>query len=160
VQTIDPPDATTSVPSRLAPLVLSFRECREVLARVGWGVLGTVGDGQPYGVPVGYALGADCLYVASGPGRKRTNLERAPRVCLTVCDVAGYDHWRSVVVEGEALPIEGLAERAAAVAAFVAQRGPRARPADVTRLMSARLLRLSLAHMSGRGRGDAVDPVA
>lgn len=155
MQTIEPPVAPTPAPSRLAPLVLSFRECREVLARVGWGVLGTVDDGQPYGVPVGYALGADCLYVASGPGRKRANLEREPRACLTVCDVAGYDHWRSVVVEGEALPVEGLAERAAAVAAFVAQRGPRARPADVTRLMSARLLRLPLAHMSGRGRGDA-----
>ena len=154
MQTIDAPDAPTTAPSRLAPLVLSFRECRQVLARVGWGVLGTVGDGQPYGVPVGFALGADCVYVASGPGRKRTNLERDPRVCLTVCDVAGYDSWRSVVVEGEALPVEGLAERAAAGAAFVAQRGPRARPADVTRLMSARLLRLSLAHMSGRGRGE------
>ncbi len=156
-QTLDPPAAAPAAapaPSRLAPLVLTYRDCREVLSRVGWGVLATVGDGQPYGVPVGYALGSDCVYLASGPGRKRANLEREPRVCLTVCDVGSYDRWRSVVVEGEALPVEGLAERAAAVAAFVSQRAPRARPTDARRLMSARLLRIPLAHMSGRGRGD------
>lgn len=152
-----PAEDAPPAPSRLAPLVLSFRECREVLARMGWGVLATVGDDRPYGVPVGYALGTDCVYVASGPGRKRTNLERNPHVCLTVCHVASYDVWRSVVVEGELVPVEGLADRAAAVAAFVAQRAPRARPADVTRLMSARLLRLPLAHLSGRGRGDVPD---
>jgi nitroimidazol reductase NimA-like FMN-containing flavoprotein (pyridoxamine 5'-phosphate oxidase superfamily) len=153
-QTLDPP-AAEPAPSRLAPLVLSYRDCREVLARIGWGVLATVGDGRPYGVPVGYALGSDCLYIASGPGRKRANLEREPRVCLTVCEVATYDRWRSVVVEGHATPVEGMSDRAAAVAAFVAQRAPRARATDVRRLMSARLLRIPLDHMSGRGRGDA-----
>jgi nitroimidazol reductase NimA-like FMN-containing flavoprotein (pyridoxamine 5'-phosphate oxidase superfamily) len=116
------------VAARSGPLVLSVGECRAVLARVGWGVLATVGDGQPYGVPVGYALGSDCVYLASGPGRKRENLEANPRVCLTVCDVDTYDRWRSVVVQGEATPVEGLAARAVAVAAFVAQRAPRARP--------------------------------
>lgn len=153
-QTLDPPTAEPA-PSRLAPLVLTYRECREVLGRVGWGVLATVGDGQPYGVPVGFALGSDCVYLASGPGRKRANVERESRVCLTVCEVASYDHWRSVIVEGEALSLDGMSERAAAVAAFVAQRASRARATDVRRLMSARLLRLPLDHMAGRGRDDA-----
>jgi nitroimidazol reductase NimA-like FMN-containing flavoprotein (pyridoxamine 5'-phosphate oxidase superfamily) len=147
-------DAEPASP-RPSPPVLSEEECRGVLARVGWGVLATVGDGQPYGVPVGYALGRDCVYLASGPGRKRRNLEANPRVCLTVCEVATYDRWRSVVVQGEAVPVEGVAARAAAVAAFVAQRAPRARPTDVKRLLGARLLRLPLDAMTGRGRGDA-----
>jgi nitroimidazol reductase NimA-like FMN-containing flavoprotein (pyridoxamine 5'-phosphate oxidase superfamily) len=157
MQTLDAPAAPSrpDPPSRSAPLVLSHDDCRAVLARVGWGVLGTVGDGQPYGVPVGYALGADCVYLASGPGRKRANLEREPRVCLTVCDIGTYDRWRSVVIEGEIAPVEGLAARAVAVAAFVAQRAPRARATDAARLMSARLLRLPLDRMSGRGRGEA-----
>ncbi|MGZ8414467.1 MAG: pyridoxamine 5'-phosphate oxidase family protein [Gemmatirosa sp.] len=151
--------ASASAPSRSAPLVLSHDQCRAVLARVGWGVLATVGGehpGQPYGVPVGYALGADCVYLASGPGHKRRNLEANPRVCLTVCDVGTYDRWRSVVVQGEATSVEGLAPRAAAVAAFVTQRAPRGRPrpVDVQRLMTARLLRIPLDTMSGRGRGD------
>ena len=150
------PDAPA--PARPAPLELSAEQCRAVLARVGWGVLATVGDehpGQPYGVPVGYALGDDCVYLASGPGRKRRNLEANPRVCLTVCDIGTYDRWRSVVVQGEATAVEGLVERAAAVAAFVAQRAPRGRPrpVDVQRLLTARLLRIPLAAMTGRGRG-------
>jgi nitroimidazol reductase NimA-like FMN-containing flavoprotein (pyridoxamine 5'-phosphate oxidase superfamily) len=143
-------------PPRSGPLVLTAEQCRAALAEVGWGVLGTVGDGQPYGVPVGYALGSDCVYLASGPGRKRRNLEANPRVCLTVCDIGTYDRWRSVVVQGEATPVDGLSQRAAAVAAFVAQRAPRARPGvtDVKRLLGARLLRLPLDEISGRQRGD------
>jgi nitroimidazol reductase NimA-like FMN-containing flavoprotein (pyridoxamine 5'-phosphate oxidase superfamily) len=145
-----------SASPRSGPLVLTNEERRAVLAHVGWGVLATVGDGQPYGVPVGYALASDCVYVASGPGRKRRNLEANPRVCLTVCEIATYDRWRSVVVQGETEPVEGVAERAAAVAAFVVQRAPRARPGvtDVKRLLGARLLRLPLDAMTGRGRGS------
>jgi nitroimidazol reductase NimA-like FMN-containing flavoprotein (pyridoxamine 5'-phosphate oxidase superfamily) len=155
--TIERTVTTREIPApRSGPLVLTAEQCRAALAEVGWGVLGTVGDGQPYGVPVGYALGSDCVYLASGPGRKRRNLEVNPRVCLTVCDIGTYEHWRTVVVQGAAMPVEGLSERAAAVAAFVAQRAPRARPGvtDVKRLLGARLLRLPLDEMSGRQRGD------
>jgi len=142
---------------RGGPLTLSVAECRAVLARVGWGVLATVGDDRPYGVPVGYALGSDCVYLASGPGRKRRNLEANPLVCLTVCDIETYDCWRSVVIEGEATPVVGIAAHAVAVAAFIAQRAPRARPGatDVRRLLAARLLRVPLDAMTGRGRRDA-----
>jgi nitroimidazol reductase NimA-like FMN-containing flavoprotein (pyridoxamine 5'-phosphate oxidase superfamily) len=133
------------------PFPLDEVECREVLARVGWGVLATVDDGQPYGVPVSYALGRDCVYVGSGPGRKRTQLEGDPRVCLTVCDVGSGERWRSVVVEGAAEPLEGMAARAVALAAFATQRAPQA--TDLRRLMDARIFRLPLAGMTGRGRG-------
>lgn len=149
------PSSPGNAPARPAPLVLDEAGCREVLAKAGWGVLATEAEGQPYGVPVGYALGRDCLYLVSGPGTKRRNLEANPRVCLTVVLMENYDRWRSVVVQGAATPVEGMAERGAAVAAFVAQRAPRARPGvtDVRRLLAARLLRVPLDHVSGRGRG-------
>lgn len=133
---------------------LDDQECLELLRSVGWGVLASVGDGQPYSVPVGYALGADCVYVATGPGRKRSNLDANPRVCLTVCEVCSFEQWRSVVVAGEAQEVVGMAARTAAVAAFVAQRAPRGRAtgADVKRLVTARIFALSLAGMTGRMR--------
>lgn len=134
--------------------VLHRDECLDVLRAVGWGVLAT-GDGeQPYGVPVGYALGADCVYVASGPGRKRENLERHPRACLTVCDVRSFEEWRSVVIPGEVGEVTGMAARTAAIAAFAAQRAPRGRAsgADVKRLLGARIFRIPLEGVSGRAR--------
>ena len=156
---------TTSLPTAPAadpasgPRALSRAECRALLARVGWGVLATVGDGHPYAVPVGYALGRDCIYVASGPGEKRRCLDDDPRVCLTVCEVDDFARWRSVVVRGEAVPVAGLAARTVALAAFAAQRSPRRRTdaASARRFASAYLVRLSLDGMTGRSRGHDGD---
>lgn len=137
------------------PQALTDAECRALLARVGWGVLATVGDDHPYAVPVGYALGRECIYVASGPGEKRRRLEEDGRVCLTVCEVDDFSRWRSVVVRGAAAPVEGLAARAVALAAFATQRAPRGRAdaASARRFASAYLVRLSLEGMTGRARG-------
>ena len=139
------------------PQVLDHRECRALLSRVGWGVLATTDDGQPYAVPVGYALGRDCVYVASGPGHKRRCLEQDARVCLTVCEVDDFARWRSVVVRGDAVPVEGLAARTVALAAFAAQRAPRGATSAASgakRFASAYLVRLSLDGMTGRARGQ------
>lgn len=141
--------------SRRDALVLDPAQCREVLARVGWGVLATVDDvGFPYAVPVRFALGRDCLYLASGDGEKRRNMEEDPRLCLTVTDIRGPEEWQSVVVRGLAVPMDGFAERAAAMAAFVARiaHGQRPRAADMRRLNGARFFRVSLDAMTGRGR--------
>ena len=140
------------------PVVLDEAECRAILARVGWGVIATVGDGgAPYAVPIGYALGRDCVYVASGAGQKTAFMQRDRRVCLTVSEVATFGCWRSVVVQGEAIPVEGFAARTVAMAAFAAQRAPRARAstADARRFANAYIVRIPLAGMSGRGRGEA-----
>lgn len=140
---------------RRGALVLDHAQCREVLARVGWGVLATVDEaGHPYAVPVKYALGRDCLYVASGDGEKRRNLEGDPRLCLTVADVRGPEAWASVVVRGLAVPMDGFADRASAMAAFMtrAVHGDGPRTSDVRRLSGARFFRVSLDGMTGRGR--------
>lgn len=146
--------ATAPAPASSGPRELTPAECRALLREVGWGILSTVGGGRPYGVPVGYALGAECVYVASGSGRKRANLEAHPIACLTVCDVETYASWRSVVVEAEVEEVTGALARAAAVAAFTSQRSPRAATtgADVKRLLTARIFRLSLAGVTGRTR--------
>jgi nitroimidazol reductase NimA-like FMN-containing flavoprotein (pyridoxamine 5'-phosphate oxidase superfamily) len=138
------------------PEILDRIECRSLLTRMGWGLLSTASpDGTPYAVPVSYALGRDCVYVASGPGLKRSNLEANPRACLTVCDVESGDRWRTVVIRGDAIPVEGLTEHAVAVAAFVAHRGPgrSAAPRDAMRLFGARMWWLPLSEMTGRSRG-------
>ena len=148
------PDAPTKGKRHSAPVPLDAAECRELLARVGWGVSATVGaDGHPYSVPIGYALGKDCVYLACGAGQKREFIEADPRVCLTVAEVDTFSHWRSVVVRGTAEPVEGLAAHAVAVAAFATQRAPRARAADARRFATARILRVPLDGMTGRSRG-------
>lgn len=145
---------TSTVASRGAPRELDVEGCRALLQQVGWGILATVSAGQPYAVPVGYALGADCIFVASGSGQKLANLEANPAACLTVTDVHTYDRWRSVVIPGAVTEVVGAAARAAAIAAFARQRSPRgATGADVKRLLSARIFRIPLAGMSGKARG-------
>ncbi|MBA3890537.1 MAG: pyridoxamine 5'-phosphate oxidase family protein [Gemmatimonadaceae bacterium] len=125
-----------------------------MLRTIGWGILATVSAGRPYAVPVGYALGDDCVFVASGSGQKLMNLEANPVACLTVCDVDTYDSWRSVVIQGAATEVVGPMARTPAIAAFVMQRSPRgATGADMKRLLSARIFRIPLAGMSGKERG-------
>lgn len=162
--------AGTSPDEEAGPRPLDAAACRALLARVGWGVLATVADGQPYAVPVAYALGARDLYLASGPGRKRRALDAHPRVCLTVCDVRGPADWRSVVVEGTLARVDDAAERATAIERFLAQRAAHRRPSDASapppgadapspeaaldarRLRAATVYRLPLGGASGRVR--------
>jgi nitroimidazol reductase NimA-like FMN-containing flavoprotein (pyridoxamine 5'-phosphate oxidase superfamily) len=147
---------STAPVSADGPAVLDRVECRSLLTRMGWGLLSTASeDGTPYAVPVSYALGRDCVYVASGPGLKRANLDANPRACLTVCDVESGERWRTVVIRGDAIPVEGLTEHTVAMAAFVSQRGPSRMPAvrDATRLFGARIWWLPLSAMTGRSRG-------
>lgn len=140
--------------SRGLPRELDIEGCRSLLQQVGWGILATVSSGRPYAVPVGYALGDDCVFVASGSGQKLSNLEANPLACLTVTDVHTYDSWRSVVIQGAATEVVGTMARTRAIAAFATQRSPRgATGADLKRLLSARIFRILLAGMSGKERG-------
>ena len=150
---LDRPSPPTA--SRGLPRELDLEGCRSLLQQVGWGILATVCDGRPYAVPVGYALGDDCVFVASGSGQKLMNLEAQPAACLTVCDVDTYDRWRSVVIQGSVTEVVGTMARTRAIAAFATQRSPRgAGGADLKRLLSARIFGIALAGMSGRERGS------
>jgi nitroimidazol reductase NimA-like FMN-containing flavoprotein (pyridoxamine 5'-phosphate oxidase superfamily) len=127
-----------------------------LLARVGWGILGTAADAAPYGVPVGYGWDGRRLFLATGPGRKLEAVERNPRICLTVAEVDDFDRWRSVVAIGELRWLESLGERAAAVRALARQRRMgerRVRVEDAPRLLRARLAEVVIRELSGRRRG-------
>ncbi len=66
---------------------LSDEETREILEKTEFGVLATVGeDGQPYGVPLSYAIGEGKIYLhgTNAGGHKSQNMEANPNVCFTV----------------------------------------------------------------------------
>lgn len=66
---------------------LTQAEAYALLERCEYGVLSTVGeDGQPYGVPMSYALEGDILYLhcARNAGHKCANLAACPRASFTV----------------------------------------------------------------------------
>ncbi|MGM9538419.1 MAG: GNAT family N-acetyltransferase [Candidatus Onthomonas sp.] len=66
---------------------LTPAEAYALLERCEYGVLSTVGeDGQPYGVPMSYALEGDTIYLhcARNAGRKCANLTACTRASFTV----------------------------------------------------------------------------
>jgi uncharacterized protein len=130
-------------------------EAHQFLMRHEWGVLGTAGQGIPYGVPVSYGFDGQDLFVASGPGLKRRNLEANPAVCITVAEVVDGDHWSSVVVTGEAVPVSDLRGKLHALNAIRRQRTVGALPSatDLARASRAAIFRISARHITGRRRG-------
>jgi uncharacterized protein len=130
-------------------------EARRFLRLHEWGVLGTVGRGTPYGVPVSYGFDGRDLFVASGPGLKRRNLETNPAVCITVAEVVDGDHWRSVVVTGDARPVDDLRGKLHALNAIRRQRVSGALPsaADLARAARAAIFRVPAERITGRERG-------
>lgn len=66
---------------------LSQEETAEILNRVPFGVLATVGtDGYPYGVPLSFAYedGKIYLHCAANAGMKEAAMAADPHVCFTV----------------------------------------------------------------------------
>ena len=134
---------------------MTEEEIRRFLLDHEWGMLATVGEGRPYAVPVSYGFDGRSVYVATGPGRKRTNLETCPAVSLTVAEVESGDRWSSVVVSGDAEPVHDLGERIRGLRAIHRQRSTHALPsaADVARAARATLFRITPAETTGRVRG-------
>jgi len=95
---------------------LSEQECLAALGRTRVARLGCAADGQPYVVPIFFALdrsseGEPCLYGFTTVGQKIRWMRANPRVCVEWDEVEGYDRWVSVIVFGryEELP-EAAAE--------------------------------------------------
>jgi nitroimidazol reductase NimA-like FMN-containing flavoprotein (pyridoxamine 5'-phosphate oxidase superfamily) len=85
---------------------MTAEECRKAMSSAVFGRLASVQDGQPYVVPVSFAVDGDYAYLFSMPGRKVDSMRKNPRVCLEVDDVNGQTSWASIVVLGryEELP--------------------------------------------------------
>lgn len=129
-------------------------EIEQFLRSNRWGILSTVGGGRPYGVPVSYGIDGLSVFIATGPGRKLSNLEESRAVCLTVAEVQNGDRWRSVVVSGEAQWLDSFPDRMMAVWALAGRaRGRIANPKEWRRLAGGRLLRIDPTEITGRKRG-------
>ena len=153
---LGPPPAT-SAPAGPAhgrtPIPLDPPEIDAILRRNCWGVLATAAGARAYAVPVMYGYDGSSIYMVSGPGRKLAALQENPGVCFTVAEVeAGGARWRSVVLHGEAVPVEELLARVAAFNVLRRQiSGHRTASArDVTRLTSVAVVRITPAEITGR----------
>ncbi len=79
---------------------MSGKECRELLARQGWGRLGCALDNQPYIVPIYFVAEGDSLFCFATLGRKIEWMRANPRVCIQADEIRSRYDWKSVVVFG------------------------------------------------------------
>lgn len=134
---------------------MTGEEIDALLARSWWGSLATVEKDGPYAVPVIYGYDGQDFYVASRPGRKISNLEQNPAVCLTVVEAESLGAaWSSVVVLGNADLVHGFRGHMAAIRALRGQvgRSGKVTPRDVGRMAQARVIRISPREITGRIR--------
>jgi nitroimidazol reductase NimA-like FMN-containing flavoprotein (pyridoxamine 5'-phosphate oxidase superfamily) len=101
---------------------LGEAECRDVLARVGFGRLACARDNQPYVVPIYFSYDGRYLYGFSTLGQKIEWMRSNPLVCVEIDESSSRELWMSVLVFGryEELPDtpELAADRARAQAAL------------------------------------------
>ncbi len=134
---------------------MTEEEIEDLLARSWWGNLATVEAGGPYAVPVIYGWDGTDFYVASRSGRKISNLESEPSVCLTVVEAEGLGQpWYSVVALGDASLVHGVRDHVKAIRALRAQvgRGGRIGKKDVAAMAAAKVIRISPREITGRIR--------
>jgi len=75
-------------------------ECRDTLARLGFGRLGCARENQPYIVPIYFAYEPDRLYGSATLGHKIEWMRTNPRVCVQLDEVLNNDDWISIIVLG------------------------------------------------------------
>ncbi|PST20607.1 pyridoxamine 5'-phosphate oxidase family protein [Mesorhizobium plurifarium] len=79
---------------------MSREECQSVVAAADLARLACCKEGQPYIVPINYALLGNCLYCFSMPGQKIDWMRSNPKVALQIGEFASNRQWKSVVVRG------------------------------------------------------------
>ncbi len=155
----DPPSneaATKEFTSRFGiSREMTDEEVEDLLTRSWWGSLATIEETGPYSVPVIYGWDRENFYVASRSGRKITNLQASPAVCLTVVEAEGLgEPWYSVVVLGDAELVHGFQGHETAIRALRGQVGRegKIRPKDVAAMAAAKVIRISPREITGRIR--------
>ncbi len=85
---------------------MTIEECRDLLARKGFGRLACSFDSQPYIVPIYFVFEGIHLYGFSTLGRKIEWMRANPLVCVETDDVIDHLRWKSVIAFGryEELP--------------------------------------------------------
>jgi hypothetical protein len=79
---------------------MTVEDCRKAMSTAVFGRLASSQDGQPYVVPVSFAVDEDYAYLFSMPGQKVDRMRKNPRVCLEVDRVDDESSWMSIVVLG------------------------------------------------------------
>jgi uncharacterized protein len=79
---------------------MSGEQCRDLLARVGFGRLACANQNQPYIVPIYFAYDRDRIYGFTTLGRKVEWMRANPLVCVEVDEVVSHFRWSSVVILG------------------------------------------------------------
>jgi nitroimidazol reductase NimA-like FMN-containing flavoprotein (pyridoxamine 5'-phosphate oxidase superfamily) len=134
---------------------MTDEEVTDLLERSWWGSLSTVEEDGPYAVPVIYGWDGDDFYIASRAGRKVSNLEQNPAVCLTVVEATGLgEPWHSVVVLGDATLVHGFRAHAKAIRALRKQVGREGKVTkeNVARMAVAKVIRVAPREVTGRVR--------
>ena len=90
------------------------KECRELLAHLGFGRLACSCNDRPYIVPIYFCFDSDRLYSFSTVGQKIEWMRQNPLVCVEANDIRAHDDWESVVVLGKYVEISKSAEGAKA----------------------------------------------
>jgi uncharacterized protein len=77
-------------------------EIHELLHKVGYGHLGFIHAGKPCVMPMHYYLENSDIYLFTTVGMKTHDMDADPDICLQVEELNGAEHWRSVIVMGQA----------------------------------------------------------
>jgi nitroimidazol reductase NimA-like FMN-containing flavoprotein (pyridoxamine 5'-phosphate oxidase superfamily) len=80
---------------------MTVEECRMAMSNAHFGRLASARDGQPYVVPVSFAVDEEYAYLFSMPGQKVEWMRDNPRVCLEIDSVNSPSDWTSIVVLGQ-----------------------------------------------------------
>jgi len=143
---------------------LESAQTRELLESGEYGVLATCGaHGQPYGVPVNYAVMDDAIYIHSAvAGHKLENIRANPRVSFSVVGRTELlpeefgTRYESVVATGHAQIVQDPVLRRAALRALVAKYAAehvKAGEAYIDALFDkVSVIRVSLDRITGKAR--------
>lgn len=80
---------------------LTREECIEAVSSDRLAYLACCKDERPYVIPIYYAVGDNCLYSFSMPGRKIEWLRANPHACLLIERNRNEQNWTSVLISGQ-----------------------------------------------------------
>jgi uncharacterized protein len=135
---------------------MSQDEIHELLDKIGYGHLGFIHAAKPCVMPMHYYLENSDIYLFTTVGMKTHDMDADPDVCLQVEELNAAEHWRSVIVMGQAKHVTEPVE-IARVMALVKQRDSTLSPAinrtwtdSWGRAEGIAIYRIESGEMSGR----------
>jgi uncharacterized protein len=102
---------------------LSSGQIDALLVSAPFARLGCHAEGQTYVVPVSFALDGDRLVGITTPGKKIDMMRKNPEVCLCIDDIQDLTDWKSAVVWGTFVELDGI-NAAAATGLMIDKYGP------------------------------------